>query len=183
MKLPPSSMGTFGWQMTFPTVSQSPTATVGFIYPRGIPCTCTQKWVRLNDSSSAIESLPYRCRTIRCLSKLHGLLAIIVSTSSSLSKVNKITWLPRFFTLKPFLDRHNGLKVAAIASVFKACFIKNFAAIVYSAEAKFECNRNLGPSLCERESPFHYTMRSSMVQEMKSVSLSPKKKTHNKTLV
>ena len=81
------------------------------------------------------------------------------------------------------MDRHNGLKVAAIASVFKARFVKNFAAMVYSAEAKSECNRNLGPSLCERERPFHCTVRSSMVQETVSVSLDPKEENPRQTLV
>ena len=71
------------------------------------------------------------------------------------------------------MDLHKGLKVAAIASVFKGRFVKNFAAIVYSAEAKSECNRNLGPSLCDRESPFHCIVRSSMVLEIGSVSLGP----------
>jgi len=32
------------------------------------------------------------------------------------------------------------LKVAAIASVFKARFAKIFAAMVYSIEARFECS-------------------------------------------
>ena len=78
-----------------------------------------------------------------------------------------------FFILKPFLDLHNGVKVAAIASVFKGRFVKNLAAIVYSAEASSECNRNFGPSLCDRESPFHCRVRSSMVLETGSVSLGP----------
>ena len=87
-----------------------------------------------------------------------------------------------FFTLKPFLDRHNGLKVATIASVFKTHFVKNFAAIVYSAEAKSKCNRNLGPSLCERESPFQCTVRSFMVQEMMSVPLNPEEENPQQNL-
>ena len=87
--------------------------------------------------------------------------------------------ISKIFNLKPFLDRHKGWKVAAMASIFKALFVKNLAAIIYSIVAKSDLIWNLGPSRWERESPFHYFVSSSM--EVKySVSQKPKKKKPNK---
>ena len=137
-------------------------------------------------STSTSTSLSYHCRTIRCLLKFQGSLDNIVSTSALLSKIKRTTWFPRFLTLKPFFDRHRGVKVAAIALIFKALFVKNLAAMMCSVVASSWWSRNFGPSVCEIESSVHCLVKSSMDKWEKrknkeSVSQTPKERTKNPT--
>ena len=95
-------------------------------------------------------------------------------TSDSLSKVKSTIWLPRFLILKPLLDHHIGVKVAAMTSVFKALLVRSLATIMEIEVAISSCSRNLGPSFWEMVSLDHCFVRSSM--EDISVSHNPKKK-------
>ena len=77
----------------------------------GMSCTCTHSETLSKLSSLMGVSFSYHWSTTNCLSKLHGSLDKIFSTSSLLSKMNRIIWSPADRTLKPFLNCHNGLKV------------------------------------------------------------------------
>ena len=139
-KLPPlKTLGTTGWS-TSPTMSQIFTAASKVMYLSGMPWIWTQKVVFSNLRSWMDILLSYCYITTKCLSKLHGLLDMILSTSSLLSKVKSILWLPIFWILKPFRALHSGVKVWARTSTLK----------------------HSGPSLFERVKWFHDCVRSSM---------------------
>ena len=111
----------------------------------------------------------------RCLSKLHGSLAKILSTSSELSSTKSTMWSLALRTLKSYLDHQRGLKVLIIASVFKTCFVRNFATIVYSWETLSFFTANLPPSLSFRDNLCQCFVRFSILSI--SVSQTPNKKT------
>ena len=73
-------------------------------------------------------------KTTTCLSKLLCSLEKIFLTSFLLSKTNNRIWSPMLLTLNPFTTLYNGLKILIIASIFKALFVKNLAAIINSIE-------------------------------------------------
>ena len=162
IKLPPSqSWGSFGCCMT-PNVSQICSATSLFLYLNGISYTCTQKETLLKLHSSSDDSFLIFERAIRCLSKHHGSVDNILSTSASLSKEKRMIWSPLFLILKPFFDLHRGEKVLAIASIFKVRLVKNLAAMVKSSTACSLFNLSPEPSLSERERELQCFVRSSI---------------------
>ena len=59
-----------------------------------------------------------------------------------------------------------------MASMFKARFVRNFAAMMKTELAMSLCSLNLGPSLCEIDKPSHCFVRSSIRGKL---SVSPKK--------
>ena len=85
----------------------------------------------------------------RCLSKLQGSALRTLLTSEALSKINRTLWSPRLQTLNPLLNHHRGVKVLAIASMLRACFIRNFAVIICYWELRSLSKQQLGSSLSE----------------------------------
>ena len=112
--------------VTSPTTSQILIPASKLIYLNGSPWTCTQMVILSKLISCKGLSPSYRCMTTRCLSKLHGSLLRILSTSFLLSNVNRILWSPNFWILKPFLSLHSGVNVLAMISTLVALLIKNF---------------------------------------------------------
>ena len=105
---------------------------------RYLPCpksNCTQNITLLNSISPKSVSFPYRCNTIRRLSKLQGSAAMTFSISFLSSNVNKTVWLLSFLILKPFFNLQMGVKVLAIASTLRARLVKNLVAIINSVFA------------------------------------------------
>ena len=97
------------------------------------------------------SSAPDHCNTTRCLSKLHGALLIILSTSSFFSKVNNKTWLVILQTSKPFTDLQRGLKVIVTTSTFKVLLVRNFAAMVKFLVQSSSSKPNSSPSLAFKD--------------------------------
>ena len=175
IKPPHSSVFEFGWLCTCPTISHNPSATVGFMNFTRIPCSWTQNGVRLKSIHYTLLTPLYLYSTIRCLSKLHGSFASMLSTLVLLSKVKRTTLFLRFLILKPFLDRHKGVKVVAMVSMFKARFVRNLATMMNTNVAISLCIRNLGPSLCKIDKQVNCFVRSSIKGSV-SVSQSPEEK-------
>ena len=88
--------------------------------------------VKLQSQTGELFSNLYK--TTKCLLKLVGSLEKIFSTSFLLLKTNNRIWSPMFLTLNPFTTLHSGLKVLITASIFRALFVKNLAAIMNSIE-------------------------------------------------
>ena len=97
-----------------------------------------------------------------CLSKLQGSADRMRSTSDLLSNEKRTIWSPIFLTLKPDLDRHRGLKVLAMASIFSGRFVRNLAKIPNSSVAWSLLRRRPGPSISERERELQCLVMSSM---------------------
>ena len=132
----------------------------------------------MKSKSSILLTPSYFYKIIKCLSKLHGVFARIVSTFVSLSKVKSMIWFPRFLILKPRLDLFIGIKVSATASGLSALLVRNLAARMETRVAISSCSRTLGPSLWEMVRPDHYLVRSSMNESL--VSYNPYKEKNNK---
>ena len=75
-----------------------------FINLVGISWTWTQRVALLNCKSLNGPSPSYLWRTTKCLSKLHGSLLIILSTSTKLSKTKRTLWSPKFQIWNPFVE-------------------------------------------------------------------------------
>ena len=151
MKLPLSqSGGSFGCWIK-PIDSQICSATSLFLKRNSMSQTCTQKETLLKSHSSKDVSFVYLESTIKCLSKLHGSDDRILSTSTPLSKQNRIIWSPLFFILNPTLDLHKGVKVLAMASMFRGRFVRNRVAIMCSMTACSFFNLRPGPSLSDSD--------------------------------
>jgi len=56
-----------------------------------------------------------------------------------------------FLTLKPDLDLQRGVKVVAMASMFRGCLVRNLAAIACSVMACSLFKHRPRPSLSERD--------------------------------
>ena len=112
------------------------------------------------------------------MSKFYGAFARIVSTSVSLSKVKSMIWFPKFLILKPRLDLHIGIKVAAMASGLSALLVRNLAVKMETGAAISSCSQTLGPFLWEMVRPDHCLVRSSMKESL--VSYNPYKEKNNK---
>ena len=97
------------------------------------------------------SSAPDHCNTTRCLSKLHGALLIILSTSSFFSNVNSNTWSLLLLTSNPFTDLHRGLKVLVTASIFSALLVINFAAMGKFLVDNSSTKPNSSPSLAFKD--------------------------------
>ena len=82
-----------------------------------------------------------------CLSKLHGALLIILSTSSFFSNVNSNTWSLLLLTSNPLTDLHRGLNVLVTTSIFSALLVRNLAAMVKFLEDNSSSKPNSSPSL------------------------------------
>ena len=67
-----------------------------------------------------------------------------------------------FFILNPLLERHNGVKVFAMASILSARFVRNFAAMMCSLELNSSSKQHSGPSLSENDSFVQHCDSSSM---------------------
>ena len=147
IKPPHSSVFAFGSVKICPASSHSVSATVIVINFTGKPCNWIQNGVLLKSKSSILLTPSYFYKIIKCLSKLHGVFARIVSTFVSLSKVKSMIWFPRFLILKPRLDLHIGIKVAATASGLSALLVRNLATRMEIGAAISSCSRTLGPSL------------------------------------
>ena len=152
MKLPPSNNLGSDCLNTSPTTPYIFLAAPMFIYLVGIPWTYTHRVVRSNLISS--KGVSWHCMTTKCLSKLHGSLLKILSTSSLLSKVKRILWSPKFWISKPLRALHNGVKVLAMTSTFRALLVKNFATMEYSLTVSSPVRQQPGPSLSEIVSRF-----------------------------
>lgn len=160
--IPPSdSLGSIG-QDTSPITAHIFSAASIVIYRSEIPWTWTQKLALSNWISCIEVSFSYRCITTRCLSKLQGSLISMRSKSCLLSKVNSILCSPRFLILKPFRDLHNGVKVLAIASMFKALVVINLAAMEKSLCPSSFVRLQPRLSLSDRVSWLQFYARSSM---------------------
>lgn len=109
-------------------------------------------------------SFTYRCIIIKCLLKLQGSLMRTRSMSALSSKMKRTMWSPWFYILKPFLVRHSGLKVCAMASMFSARFVRNFSAMMYSWDLSSLVRQHPGPSFSDKERRFQLVVRSSMVE-------------------
>ena len=64
-----------------------------------------------------------------------------------------------------------------MVSMFKSRFVKNFTVMIYSVVANYGTIWNLGPSLCERESPFHCFVSSSM-EKLESLTFTSDRETN-----
>ena len=115
-----------------------------------------------------IEFLSNLWVTTSGLSKLHGSVERILSTSYLLAKMKRTLWSPSLWILKPFFDRHSGLKVLAIASMFKARRVKKKAAIICSLDWRSFLMQRSYPSLSERERQFHCFIRSSIAKNKRT---------------
>ena len=179
MKLPPSqSFGFSGWR-TVPIASQICSTTFLFLKHSGMSCTCTQNdTVVMSEILTTIELL-YLEITMMCLSKLQGLAARILSTSSLESKEKRIRWSPMNFILKPVFDLHRGLKVLAMVSRLIGGFMRNQADMENSVMAWTDFKVRPGPSFFDSERDFQWLDKSSMLEskggrggeEEKNVSL------------
>ena len=85
------------------------------------------------------------------LSKLQGSAERIRSSSDLLSNEKRTTWSPMFLTLKPDLDLHRGVKVLAMASIFKGRLVRNLATIPCSVVTWSLLRHRPGPSISERD--------------------------------
>ena len=100
-----------------------------------------------------------------CLSKLQGFAERIWSTLDLLSNEKRTTWSPMFLTLKPDLDLHRGVKVLAMASIFKGRLVRNLATIPCSVVAWSLLRHRPGPSISERDRELQCLVRSSMPRQ------------------
>ena len=100
-----------------------------------------------------------------CLSKLQGSAERIQSTSDLLSNEKRTTWSPMFLTLKPDLDLHRGVKVLAMASIFKGRLVRNLATIPCSVVTWSLLRHRPGPSISERDRELQCLVRSSMPRQ------------------
>ena len=116
----------------------------------------------MRSEACTAESLSYRFRTIKLLSKLHGSTAMIRSTPALLSKEKRITWSLICLTLKPDFALQRGVKVLAMASMLRGRLVRNRAAVVSSELACSFFKHRLGPSLSERDKDFQCLVRFSI---------------------
>lgn len=112
----------------------------------------------------------------RCLSKLQGSALRTLLTSEALSKINRTLWSPRLQALNPLLNHHRGVKVLAIASMLRACFIRNFAAIICYWELRSLSKQQLGSSVSESIRGYWMMIRRGR-KKRKNCFLIPLKKT------
>ena len=117
----------------------------------------------LNFRSSRGVCLSYLSRITKYLSKLHGSLERIRSTSSLSSNMNRTLWDPSLLTVKPLSALQSGLNVLATASILNARLVKNWAAIIHFFEhLSFLKHTSPPPSFSNRERQFHCLARSSI---------------------
>ena len=129
----------------------------------GILCTCTQKATLSKLKSSSAECLLYLYNTTNDLSKLHGPVDKILSTSSSLLKTKRTLLPPSLLILKPFWALHRGLKVLPTASILSARLVKNSAAMINPCRRQSCLKQMSSPSFSERERQLHFLDKSSML--------------------
>ena len=150
-KFPPStSLNSLGWD-TSPITLLIFKAASNVMYRGGMPWSWSRKLALSNLTSPTGTSFSYHCMTTKCLSKLHGSLERILSTSILLSKVKSTIWSPLFWILKPLRDLHKGLKVFAIASIFRALFVRNFAIMEKSKKQSSLVRLHPGPLWTRRD--------------------------------
>ena len=126
-------------------------ATSFVIYRIGISWTWTQDKVFEKTRLRIGQSVLYLCNITRCLSKLQGWFLRILSISLGLSKTNNTRcsfWLQ---IVNPFVDFHNCLKVRAMASIFRKCGVRNWAASKCSPDLCSLDRVNPTVSFSERE--------------------------------
>ena len=98
---------------------------------------------------------------------LHGSELRTLSTLTASVKINRTFCSPNLRILKPPQERHRRVKVLAIASVLRARFVKNFAAMMYYWELWSLSREQLGPSLSERERFVQFCVISSITVGLK----------------
>ena len=76
---------------------------------------------------------------------------------------------PKFRTMKPFRDRNSGVKVLAIASVFRARLVKNFALRTKSWVLRLFSKQQPGPFLSERVRRVQLFVNSSIVFQQRKI--------------
>ena len=66
-------------------------------------------------------------------------------------------------TLNLFFERHRGVKVFAIASMFRVLFVRNLVAMINSGELSSSSREQPGPSLSDNVKRFQLVVKSSMM--------------------
>lgn len=147
----------------YPLPPQICSATSLFLKRSGMSCTCTQNKTLVMSEELTTVKLSYLDSTMICLSKLQGLVARILSTSSLELKEKRIRWSLMNFILKPNLDLHRGLKVLAMDSRLIWRFVRKRAIMENSVVAWSDFRAKPENSFSDSERDFQWVDRSSIL--------------------